>query len=91
MGSENDIDKKSPSRTFYSDASNSGWEAASENNKTGGPLSLEENQYHINAKELLAAKFALGTFVNILKHVKLMSDNTTTVYGIKNMGYISLI
>ena len=44
-------------------------------------------EYHINAKEhLAAAKFFLKTFVEIPDaHVKLLSDNTTTAYGINNM------
>ena len=59
MSLENDIDKKTLSRIIYSDAS-SGLGATSENNKTRGPFSLEENKYDINAKQLLIAKFALG-------------------------------
>ena len=43
MGSENDIDKKLPSRLIYSDASNSGWEVTSENNKIEGIFILSEN------------------------------------------------
>ena len=43
-------------------------------------------KYHINAKELLAVKFSLKTFVKVSDaHVKLLSDNTTTVHGINNM------
>ena len=48
--------------------------------------SLNEMEYHINAKELLVAKLFLKTFVKVSDaHVKLLSDNTTTVYGISNM------
>ena len=57
MISGNNIDRKTPSRNIYSDVSNSDWVATS-GNKTGGPFSLEENKYHLNAKELLAVKFA---------------------------------
>ena len=43
-------------------------------------------EYHTNAKELLAAKFFLKAFVKASDaHVKLLSDNTTTVHGINNM------
>ena len=43
-------------------------------------------EYHINGKELLVAKLFLKTFVKVSDaHVKLLSDNTTTVYGISNM------
>ena len=58
MISGNNIDRKTPSRNIYSDFSNSGWVATSGNNRTGGPFSLQENKCHLNAKELLAAKFA---------------------------------
>ena len=43
-------------------------------------------EYHINAKELLAAKFALKTFVKVPDaHVKLLSDNTANVPGTNKM------
>ena len=43
-------------------------------------------EYNINAKELLAAKFALKTFVKLSDaHVKLLPDDTTTVHGINNI------
>lgn len=87
MGSENDIGRKKSSRIIYTDVSNSGWGTTSGNNKTGGPFNFEENKYHINAKGLLAVKFTLRMFVNIENiHVKLMSDDITTVYGINKMG-----
>ena len=45
-------------------------------------------KYHFNAKKLLGARFSLKTFVKVPDvHVKLLSDNTTTVYGINNMHY----
>ena len=51
-----------------------------------GALNPDEMEYHINAKELLAAKFSLKTFVKVSHvHVKSLSDNTTTVHGINNM------
>ena len=66
---------------------NSGLRATYKNNKTGCPISFEENKYHTNEKELLAAKFALSKFVNIEKtHVKLISNSPATVYGINNKG-----
>ena len=49
MGSRNYFDRKTPSRIIYSDASNSGWRAISESNKTRDPFSLEENEFHVNA------------------------------------------
>lgn len=87
MGSENDIDREAPLMITYSVTVNSGWGAISENSKTGDPFGREENKYHINVRELLAVKFALSTFLNIENtYVKLMSDNTTTIYLINNVG-----
>ena len=69
-----------------SDASSFGWGAVCNNIRFGGTFSLDKIEYHINVKELLAAKFSLKTFVKIPDaHVKLLSDNTTTVHGINNM------
>ena len=43
-------------------------------------------EYHINAKELLAAKFSMKIFVKVSDaYVKLLSDNTTTVHDINNI------
>ena len=57
------------------------------NNKTRGPIKLEENKYYINAKKPLAEKFAIYTSGNIeITHVKLMSDNAITNYGSNNMS-----
>ena len=54
--------------------------------RTGGQFSLNEQQLHINVSELLAAFFALKAFVkNSDTHVKILSDNTTTVYDINKM------
>ena len=43
-------------------------------------------EYHINAKEPLAAKFFLKTFIKVSgAHVKLLSDNTAAVHDINKM------
>ena len=50
--------------------------------------SLDNIEYHINAKELLAAKFFLKTFVKVpYSYTKLLSDNSTTVHGIHIMHF----
>ena len=55
--------------------------------RTGGQFILNEQQLHINVLELLAAFFGLKAFVkNSDTHVKILSDNTTTVHGINKMG-----
>ena len=44
-------------------------------------FNLYEMEYHINAKELLAAQFSVKTLEKVPDaHVKLLSDNSTTVH-----------
>ena len=71
-----------------SDASNSGWEACSNNLTTGGQWSASETLLHINAKELLAAYLALKTFARDKRgtHIRLKIDNITAVYFINRRG-----
>ena len=58
-----------------------GWRAICNNIHTGGAFNLDEIEYHINSKELMEAKFSLKTFVKTSDaHVKLLSDNTTTMH-----------
>ena len=84
--SKNNITKGEPVIEISSDVISFGWGAVCNNIHTEGALYLDEMEYHINAKELLAAKFSLKTFVKVSDaHVKLLSDNTTTVRGINNM------
>ena len=55
--------------------------------RTGGQFSLNEQQLHINVLELLAAFFGLkASAKNSDTHVKILSENITTVYGINKMG-----
>ena len=81
--------KSEPVIKISSHAVNFGWGAVCNNIHTGEAFNLDEMEYHINAKELLAGKFSLKTFVKVPDaHVKLLSDITTTVYGINNMHSI---
>ena len=77
-----------PDITLYTDASNFAWGGHFENKKTGGQWHDSETQCHINEKELLAVLFSLNSLCknkhNI--HIKIMSDNSTTVHYINNMG-----
>ena len=84
--SKNNITKGEPVIEISSDASSFGWGAVFNNIRTGGACNLDEMEYHINAKELLAAKLSRKTFVKVSDaHVKLLSNNTTTENGINNM------
>ncbi|XP_077977537.1 uncharacterized protein LOC144433103 [Glandiceps talaboti] len=51
---------------------------------------MDESKMHINALELLAIEFALRAFMSKIKHhhVKVLSDNTTAVSYVVNMGRI---
>ena len=62
----NNITKSEPVIEISSDASSFGWGAVCNNIHTGGTFSLDEMQYHTNAKELLAANYSLKTFVKYL-------------------------
>ena len=82
--SKNNITKSELVIEISSDTRSFGWGAVV--NLWVGALNPDEMEYHINAKELLAAKFSLKTFVKVSHaHVKSLSDNTTTVHGINNM------
>ena len=64
--SKNNFTKSEPVIEISSDASSFGWRAVCNNIRTGGAFSLDEMQYHTNAKELLAANYSLKTFVKYL-------------------------
>lgn len=74
--------------TLYTDASNKGWGAVMGAEKIGGRWSEAESQNHINCLELMAAFFGLKSFCSNMKsiHVRIYSDNITTVNYINSMG-----
>ena len=79
----------SPDVVVYTDASQTGWGAHIDHDKsTCGVWSKSESLRHINYLELLAVKLALASlFANRSNiHVRVMSDNTTTVSYINSMG-----
>ena len=81
-----------PAFKLESDASKTGWGGClvleTGRQSTGGNWSAEEADLHINKLELLAAWFTIQCFcadaVNC--HIKIASDNTTTVAYINNLG-----
>ena len=53
---------------------------------TGESFNLDEMVYHINAEKILPENFSLNIVVTVSDgHVKLLSDNTTTVHVINNI------
>ena len=83
----NEITKGTPSLTSKTDACETGWGAVCKGMTSSGQFSLNEQQLYINTLKLLAAFFSLKAFVkNSDTHVKILSDNTATVYDINRMG-----
>ena len=79
-----------PQMVLYSDASNKAWGAFNKTNniRTRGKWSAEEQEFHINILELKACQFALKAFCknsnNI--HVQVFMDNTTSCSYITKFG-----
>ncbi|CAB4007500.1 Transposon Tf2-6 poly [Paramuricea clavata] len=73
---------------LYTDASTKGWRANMANVTTGGEWSTVEKDHHINYLELRAVLFGLQSLCREISnaHVKVMTDNTTAVVYINNMG-----
>lgn len=84
------IDRGNPDVEIQTDSSLSGWGVVFENQKFGGRWTAEECGYHINILELMAIFFALKALADKItgKHVKILSDSTTAVCYINNMGGI---
>ncbi|CAF1422583.1 unnamed protein product [Didymodactylos carnosus] len=74
---------------IYSDAQPEKWGAFHPDEAyIGGRWSNEEENLHINPKELLAALFAVKPFAKGLvdKHIHIFSDNTSAASYINNLG-----
>ena len=84
----NHVTHGNPDIIITTDASTLGWGAVLENQSIGGQWTEAEACHHINYLELLATFLALKSFCkNSSKvHVRLRSDNTTTVAYINSMG-----
>ena len=82
------IDNGVPDVTLTSDASLRGWVAASGTACTHGLWSEAEKTYHINVLELLAVELRLRSLLIDCQnqHIRVVSDNTTTVTDINCMG-----
>ena len=80
-----------PDVVIETDASDMGWGACikgDSSQSTGGHWSELESMEHINYRELLAAWFGIQCFNSSRSgiHIKILSDNTTTVAYLNNMG-----
>ena len=82
------IPPRIPALVIESDASNMGWGAACQNERTKGLWSRKEALHHINYLELLAAFLALKSFMKGMENlvVLLKIDNITALTYINKMG-----
>ena len=83
----NDLQLPAIDIVIYTDASESRWGATDGINPTGGRWLPWEIQ-HINSLELMAAYFAIKAYCTNkgFKHIRIMTDNQTTVAYINHMG-----
>jgi hypothetical protein len=77
-----------PSIFICSDASISGWEAVSDNVRTGGPWTTTDSGRHINELELIAAFNAIKCFATSASFtsIEISIDNTSAVSYINKQG-----
>ena len=73
---------------MYTDTSTLGWGATLGQTTTGGRWSPEEKEYYINYLELKAILLGLQSLCSASTecHIKVLTDNTTAVAYIHNMG-----
>lgn len=84
----NPIQRYNYVQEIFTDASTTGWGAASNGEKTGGQWTDIERKNHINYLELLAAYFGLKSFAHdkINCNILLRVDNTTAISYVNRMG-----
>jgi hypothetical protein len=83
------IQHGSPNTVLFTDASQLGWGAKIQDGRcTNGIRTASEAAMHINILELLAVTFSLMSLLadQTNTHVRIMSDNTTVVCYINDMG-----
>ena len=90
MSATADINLPPINRTIYTDASSLGWGIHYNGISNGVRWNSEELELHINMLELMAIFNGLKSFCSNMRkaHIKVMSDNTTAIAYINNMGGI---
>ena len=88
LRSLNTIRIENLSFTTRTDASTTVWWAVFKNTSTGGKFSVNETLMHINTLKLKAIPFGLRSFCDHIcdSHIKILSDHTTAVHCMNNMG-----
>ena len=84
------IDYGNPDFSITTDASLEGWGAVKSKFQINGRWNDIEKTFHINYLELLAIFYAIKAFCKKItdKHVQILSDNSSSVAHINNMGGI---
>ena len=75
--------------TIFTDASNEAWGASTNDQTINGRWNESEKLLHINELELLAIKHAVSSFLPLfpnMKHLRIMTDNSTSVSYINKQG-----
>ena len=77
-----------PSIIICTDSSKLGWGAVTENSRTRGSWSLEDQKLHINVLEMKAVLFGLQSLCDNIKssHIKIKTDSYTGVCYINSKG-----
>ena len=83
-----DVTTRNPHKTLHTDASNLGFGGMSDGKTFSGQWKEQEKNLHINLKELLAVKYCLFHIFDQSSNIciKVLTDNTTTMHYIGNMG-----
>ena len=82
------IDKGNPKHVIQTDSSIQAWGYSFNDQTGGGRWSKQESKSHINVLELGAILLSIKSPKNKIKnsHVKILSDSSTTVCYVTNMG-----
>ena len=88
LTAKREIVRPPPDIHVYSDSSGYAWGCIRDGVSAGGPWAGEEADWHINAKELMAAFLALKTLCPNEHgvHIRLHLDNTTSVLYVSKQG-----
>ena len=86
------VRRSNPDKIIYTDASKKGWGWARRdtNEQGGGRWNQEETELHINVLELKAVYLSLRSLCKEDSHIhiRIMSDNSTTVANINKQGSV---
>ena len=88
LGSSKPASHGKPTLNITADAPKLGWGALCDGVSSGGNWTQIEAERHINYLEMLAILLGLQTFAKDVSetHVRVMTDNTTAISALNNMG-----